>query len=267
MQVTLLVDNLADGCFRSEHGLSLLVQTGSGSVLFDSGQSDAWVDNLGECGFGFLDIKAVALSHGHYDHTGGIPAVAQNLPGAKLFAHPACFEPKYAKSAEAMRYIGMPAESAVLEPEFALSRSVAEILPGVKLSGEIALRTANDFESRFLTSENGLQQDTFEDEQCMVMQNGDSVAVLVGCAHRGVENNVLTAMEIVGDDKIDLLIGGMHLQDAKEERLESLVGFLLDVDISRIVCCHCTGLNAYKYLRSRLGSKVTLGRAGVTWAV
>ena len=268
MKVTVLVDNLAEGCLRSEHGLSLLVRTEGGSVLFDTGQTDAWMENLRACGFEPSDIKAVALSHGHYDHTGGLAAATTNILEAKLYAHPACFEPKYAKSSGMLRYIGMPPESAVLQPKFTLNRSAVELLPGIMLSGEIAVHCRlSDQEGRFLTGENGLRPDTFEDEQSLVVKDGDNIGVLLGCAHRGVENNVLTAMEVLGVDKIDLLLGGMHLQQAGEERLAALADFLKRMNIGRIVCCHCTGLEAYKYLRANVGPSVVLGRAGMSWQI
>lgn len=268
MKVTVLMDNLAEGCLRSEHGLSLLVQTEGGSVLFDTGQTDAWFENLLACRFAPSDIKAVALSHGHYDHTGGLAAAATNAPEAKLFAHPSCFEPKYSKSTGVMRYIGMPPESAVLQPKFTLNRSAVELLPGITLSGEIALhRAMSDHAGRFLTGENGLRPDTFEDEQCVVVRDGNNISVLLGCAHRGVENNVLTAMEVAGVDKIGLLLGGMHLQQTGEERLSALADFLKRMKIGRVVCCHCTGLEAYKYLHAKIGPSVALGRAGMSWEV
>ncbi len=92
-------------------------------------------------------------------------------------------------------------------------------------------------------------------------------AVLVGCAHRGLENNLLAAMDVAGVSRIDLLAGGFHLGDASRDRLESLAGFLNSVDMGQIACCHCTGASAYEYLRSKLGPRVTLARAGTSWRI
>lgn len=268
MRVTLLVDNLADNGLRSEHGLSFLVKTVGGAALFDTGQSDAWLHNLIELGRDPKSIRAVAISHGHYDHTGGLAKAVQELPDAAYFAHPVCFRPKYAKSTDETRYIGMPAEAVSREIVFTRRRSAVEVLPDVILSGEIPLKTeTHTLDSRFKTGHADLVQDEFEDEQCMILRSGDSTAVLVGCAHRGLENNVLAAMEVAGITRIDLLAGGFHLGNASQDRLESLAGFLERIDIGRIACCHCTGRGAFEYLRSKLGNRITLARTGMGWEV
>jgi 7,8-dihydropterin-6-yl-methyl-4-(beta-D-ribofuranosyl)aminobenzene 5'-phosphate synthase len=135
------------------------------------------------------------------------------------------------------------------------------------LSGEVKLVVPADFDSRHLAGDGELRQDTYEDEQCLVVRNGNSISVLVGCAHRGLENNVRAAMNVEGVDRIDLIAGGFHLGGTSEDSLEALVGFLRSVDVGRIACCHCTRNSAYEYMRSKLGPRVTLGRTGASWTL
>jgi len=267
MRVTLLVDNLARNGLRSEHGLSFLVETEEGFVLFDTGQSDAWLHNLKALGHKPAAITAVAISHGHYDHTGGLPDVARESPGARFFAHRECFTPKFARLNGIKRYVGVPGDATPLRGRFELNRTSTDVAPGVTLSGEVPLEVPVALYTRFLTGDEEMRQDTFEDEQCVILQNGDRTAVLVGCAHRGIENNILAAMAVAGVSRIDMVAGGFHLGDAEEDRLESLSGFLSGIDIGQIACCHCTGMDAYFYLSSMFGSRVTVGRAGMTWEI
>lgn len=268
MRVSLVVDNLASEGLRSEHGLSFLVETDDGSVLFDTGQSDAWLRNLAALGKDPREIRAVAISHGHYDHTGGLARAIGEAPDARFFAHPACFEPKYSQFDGGTRYNGMPPDAVSLKGAFTLNTKPVELAPGVLLSGEIDFGVDSfRLESRFVTGQEKLRPDTFEDEQCLILRNGGTTAVLVGCSHRGVENNVLAAMDLAGVSRVDLLVGGFHLGEAGEERLDGLAGFLKRTDVAQIACCHCTGMGAYEYLRSELGSRVTLARTGSRWEI
>lgn len=269
MRVTIAVDNLEQGNLQAEHGLSILVESDEGSLLFDTGQTDAVVANLNSLGADLSKIRAIGLSHGHYDHTGGLRIVMSLTPNSTCWAHPECFRSKYAASEQGMRSIGIPGSSVVADKVVSYNRGPAEVLPGMILSGEIPLRGGvGVLEPRFLTDGGpGLIQDTFEDEQCLVVRGETGTAVLIGCAHRGVENNLLAAMEIAGTDEIKLAVGGMHLTNADEARLNEVAGFLESTPIENIVCCHCTGRQAYEYLRARLGPRVIQGRGGMSWEI
>lgn len=267
MRVTLLVNNLPGRGLHSEHGLSLLVEAMGGSVLFDTGQSDAWLHNLCRLGHNPQAIRTIALSHGHYDHTGGLTAAMETIPEATIVGHPDCFRPRFAAEGRKKRSIGLPRPRTMPKSRLVLNQQPHTLLPGVTLSGEIPLRmaTGSADPSHFLIQKDRLETDTFADEQCLVLQAEGRVGVLLGCSHRGVENNLLAAKEAAGDKRLDLVVGGMHLGEADDRRLEMLAGFLQEFQVAEIACCHCTGDRAYRYLSARLGERITQGHTGSWW--
>jgi 7,8-dihydropterin-6-yl-methyl-4-(beta-D-ribofuranosyl)aminobenzene 5'-phosphate synthase len=268
MQLTILVDNHAADGLRKEHGLSFLVDTDAGMLLFDAGQSDAWTANLRALGKDPTGIRAVCLSHGHYDHTGGL-AFLPRTNRVPCYIHPECVWPRYAVDANSVRSIGVPSGVFSSGPQFVYNRTALEILPGVTLSGEIpmAVETPDPSQGRYFNDTDGRNPDMFIDEQCLIIRDGDKIAVLIGCSHRGVENNVAAAMEIAGTDRLSLLAGGMHLGRADDRRLDCAADYLSSLKIDQIVCCHCTGDRAFEFLSDRLGGRVSQGRAGMRFNV
>lgn len=266
MRITVLVDNQAPAGLQKEHGLSFLVETEDQAVLFDTGATDAWRSNLVKLGGDPRSIRCVAISHGHYDHAGGLTALPY-VGRIPCHIHPVGVWPRYARDERGVRMIGIPGEVIQVDPRFLYNRSSQEILPGVTLSGEIPLMDPHFDPSagRFFVDADSQRPDMFLDEQCLILRDGIHTAVLVGCSHRGVESAVLAAMKIAGTDHLDLLAGGLHLVHADDERLERVAAFLEEKAIDQIACCHCTGDRAFQYLCHRLGNRVVQGRAGMVW--
>ena len=269
MKVTVVVDNLSPEGLYAEHGLSFLIETDYGSILFDTGQGDKWIQNLRVLGKDPSALTAIALSHGHYDHTGGVPFASEWIDSMKCYAHPDAFRPKYVADSERMRFIGMPDDSLAYQSRFTLNASPLEVMPGVIVSGYVPIRdkSAITVHDRFFLDDQRQEPDTFRDEQCLVLRDSGSVGVLLGCSHRGVQNNILAAMDVAQTDHLEWVAGGMHLASATTEQLEDLCSFLADRDIGRIICCHCTGDAAFAYLREHLGDKVVQGHVGMEWSL
>jgi len=270
MRITLVVDNLARNGFQQEHGLSILVESGKDAVLFDTGQTGGVLrDNLERVSVNPDSISAIVLSHGHYDHTGGLRQAMGLALNAKCYAHPFCFNAKYAKADGELRYTGIPPNATVSKKVVVYNKTPVGILHGVVISGEIPIRKPVDIaQSRFVVEgDSGLKPDDFVDEQCLIVRGNSGVAVLLGCAHRGVENNLLAAMEIAGTEHIKLVVGGLHLGHADDERLKAVADFLAAADIETIACCHCTGDQAIRYLENRLQSRIIQAQAGDSWTI
>ncbi len=269
MVVTLVMDNLEGAGLQSEHGLSFLVETGQGDVLFDVGASDALFHNMLKLHKRPGRVKAVALSHGHYDHTGGLARLMELAPDVKLYAHGDVLKPRFIIHEHDAKPIGMPESSLHSAGGMLRCEDPQMLLPGVWLSGAVKLVPEYTVPANpvFQIDDHGIKTDLFDDERCMVLQHEGRTTVLLGCSHRGVENNILTAMELAGTKKLDRVVGGMHLGSAGNDRLNRLVRFLDTQQIGEVVCCHCTGEHATEYLANKLGPMVVLGHNGMSWKV
>jgi 7,8-dihydropterin-6-yl-methyl-4-(beta-D-ribofuranosyl)aminobenzene 5'-phosphate synthase len=253
---------------RTEHGLSILAETERSGLLFDAGQTDVCVRNVERLGADLARVGTVVLSHGHYDHGGGVPAVLDAVGRARVIAHPAAFAAKYARAAgQQDRYIGLRYSADDLIEKgaaVALRSQSEEIDHGVLTTGPIPRET--DFElsnSAFqVKSADGWRPDDFEDEQALIARTPEGPVVVVGCAHAGVVNTLRHALRMTGEDHIRALMGGFHLVGASEERITETIAALRELDVRQMVACHCTGGPARERLRAAFGERYADGGVG-----
>ncbi len=249
--VTVLVENSAQGRgLMGEHGLAFHIQTGSESLLFDTGQSTLVVDNARHLGVDLSPLRAVALSHGHYDHTGGLPAVLALAPQARVYAHSAALTPRFARDSDGTtRAIGMSAP--VLEAIRALSPpmqgtpTATELSQGIFLTGEIPRETAfEDVGGPFVLDAAGVQPDPIVDDQALFFDTREGLVVVLGCAHAGVVNTLHHVRRLTGNRPIHAVLGGMHLLNASPDRLNRTVDALRELGVRLLGPAHCTGAAA-----------------------
>ena len=234
--VTTLVENsVAQGgkSLLAEHGLSFYIEAGDRRILFDTGQNLAITNNARVLGIDLNRIEAVVLSHGHYDHSGGLQSVLQTNNKFILYGHPDIFSKKVKKTNGTNRnykYIGIPIDQSDIENSgvsLKLSRDPVEVAPGVMTSGEIAL--ANDFEdveSDFLLKNgNEITRDTLADDQCLILETAKGLVVLLGCSHRGVVNTLNHVARIKCTGKIHAILGGLHLGNASDAKLVKIIEY------------------------------------------
>ncbi len=262
VSITVICDNYVFGHLGAvaEHGLSIFLETDSGSYLLDTGQGKGVVNNALVLGLDLRTIRGIILSHHHWDHTGGLPLVLDWIKTADVYAHPGLFRESFSVKGEQARAIGVPHTRSFLEGKGATFRFDAgfrEIQPGLWLTGEVPRRT--DYETGdpnlMVKSNGGYVQDILPDDQSVVLETQKGLIVVLGCCHSGIINTLSYIMEKMGRRRIHAVIGGTHLGPVSDAQREKSIAALKAFDIERLGVSHCTGLKTSCRLASEFGDR------------
>jgi 7,8-dihydropterin-6-yl-methyl-4-(beta-D-ribofuranosyl)aminobenzene 5'-phosphate synthase len=271
MRIVILADDVAGPRgLLAEHGFSVWLETRDHRVLFDTGQGLVLDHNAEALGIRLAEADAVVLSHGHYDHTGGLVAAVSGRHDVPVYAQPEVMARRYARRKGEAREIGMPAAARRALREHGAVRSSTVLRPvcgGVRVTGPIARLT--DFEDEtgtFYLDADGREPDPLADDQAAFVETRAGTVVLLGCGHAGVVNT-LCQIEALTTGPIHAVIGGMHLAAASPARIESTVHALVDRGVKCVVPCHCTGLPATTALVRELGDGCAPGHVGAVYEV
>ncbi len=272
LRLTTLNDNTAGRWdMTAEWGLSILVQTDELTVLMDTGQKDAVVRNAEALKVDLGAVDKVVWSHGHVDHTGGIrPVLARARKEIDVVAHPSALEPKYVrhpKEKDRSLFIGMPYLREDLEnlgARFVLSRGPVQLSKHIMTTGEIPFTT--DYEKVDADAQakrdGHIGPDNIPDDQALVINTGDGLAVVLGCAHRGVINTLRYAQKLTGVERIHTVVGGAHLRGDAAAQVERTIVDLKSFGIEHLGLLHCTSMPAIVRLAQELGEVVFFNSAG-----
>lgn len=269
MRITTLSENTAGNRPKgllAEYGLSILVETDELKILFDTGQRISAAHNAALLGVDLSDLDVIVLSHGHYDHTGGLRSVLEVTGEIEVIAHPDIFQKKYAKHGKSTAYIGVPYIKEELDDAGATFRFSEEPtnIGDITITGKVERKT--DFEKidRDLYVEEGdkLKEDELLDDQALVLQTDRGLFVILGCAHRGIINTIEYAKKILGEDRIYGVIGGTDLVAADKLQMVETFKALKAYQIQRIGVSHCTGPEASARLADEFGDRFFYNNAG-----
>jgi 7,8-dihydropterin-6-yl-methyl-4-(beta-D-ribofuranosyl)aminobenzene 5'-phosphate synthase len=259
--VTLAENTSVSEEFKNEHGLSLYIETETHKLLFDVGASGLFAENAKKLGVDLCEVDTLVISHGHYDHGGGLETFLKINDKAAIYINGQAFENHYSKRADGEAYIGLDQELfsnprfIFLAADFVIDDALC-IFSNVQ--GERCCSTAN---ADLLMEKDGLRMaDDFCHEQNLIIRERNQVVLVAGCAHKGVVN-ILDHMASNYDMQPTVVIGGFHLYNRARKKPEAKelieeIGNELKKTATIYYTCHCTGKEPYQILKMMLGEQV-----------
>lgn len=267
MRLSILAENFTRSPYiLPEYGLSLHLELGGSSVLVDTAQGRTLFPNAATMGIDLRKLDLLALSHGHFDHVGGVPSLFSYHGPMPLWAHPRV-DALHARLREGKpHFIGFHLNWAATD--FRPVTNHVELCPGfwgfevpqTRRDPEFMKNPAHLIEG----DAHGWIPDPFDDDLSFVAEGEQGLCLVLGCAHAGVVNILEEAARIFGTRTFATVVGGMHLADQGDEYLGKVAGILAEkFDVGRWLPCHCTGFQAAARLALR-GQNVDWGYVGTS---
>jgi 7,8-dihydropterin-6-yl-methyl-4-(beta-D-ribofuranosyl)aminobenzene 5'-phosphate synthase len=275
VRITILCENSVGPVSGTlgEHGFSALIEPSDGvPLLFDTGQGGTLLHNAQRMNKALDRVRTVVLSHGHYDHSGGLLPLLRQCGPLHVCAHPAVFSPRYRlkESGECLS-IGIPHSRDELEAAgaiFDLSAEFRPIASGMFLTGEVPRVTSFESGDRGIFFDcAGLRPDNVPDDQSLIVEGDRGVVILLGCCHAGLVNTLEQVKRRMGRDDIYAIVGGTHLGFCGREQIDGTVAALKRSGVRRVAASHCTGFTASARLWRDLPSQFHPALVGYTLEV
>lgn len=270
--IQVLVDNTAiRRDLDTEHGLSMWVTTGRTHLLFDTGLGIALADNATVLGADLRLTDVIVLSHGHFDHTGGLKHVFSLDISPQIYMHPDAVRMRYGcLQSPPHKPIGMPEEIAAIlagkTAHISHTSRPTQVAQRIWVTGPIPRRTAfEDTGGPFYVDADCLVPDAIIDDQALWLETEMGIVVLLGCAHSGVVNTLDYIAALSGQRRFHAVIGGMHLLNASPERLDATIEALRRYEVNLVGPCHCTGESPMSLLMEKFPTQFVRVGAGSTF--
>jgi 7,8-dihydropterin-6-yl-methyl-4-(beta-D-ribofuranosyl)aminobenzene 5'-phosphate synthase len=253
----------------AEWGASFLIEADEKNILLDTGLSISVTQNADRMGIDLQRTDCIVLSHGHYDHTGGLRSLLTRLKRKiTIIGHPDIWNDEYSRrEGKPDKYIGIPYRRQELESlgaNFVLSKEPVKITTNVQTSGEIPMTT--DFEkiekNFYLKTAQGWEPDQLRDDLAVVINTPGGLVVALGCGHRGIINTLYHARNVTGIKKVRLTLGGCHLKEASDEQIWQTVSALNEMEVQKLALSHCTGMRATLILAQTYGENFIFNNTG-----
>ncbi len=273
VKITVLVDTESfDDNLAKEHGFSAWIETEGRHILFDTGQTGGMLTNARRLDIDLNKADTLVLSHGHFDHTGQIPSFLALNDHAQIYCCNDLDITRYScKIGTEPRSIGMPDASREALSSISPSRiheidTPRYLTTRVGMTGPVPRQSIlEDTGGPFFLDDHRGTRDLIEDDQSMWFETGKGLLILLGCCHAGLVNTVEYIKQISGIDKVHGIIGGMHLVNANEERLQYTFDNMKRWKPDILIPCHCTGQVPVAKMIEAIGNDIVKwGSSGIT---
>lgn len=281
MKIQILSENRANQpeCL-AEHGLSVYIETGGRKILFDLGASDLYRYNARRLGVDLEQVDTVVISHGHYDHTGGVPSFCQENQKAKIYIHEKAFATTYGlengkPEAEPCSIRWTQQQHTQVAERLCLTSGAVWLTEDIAISGTIPEgEDCVATEVFYQKNEDGsLTVDPMEHEQFLAVrlryENGNSRGFFIfsGCSHKGVIPCIRYAKTLFPGERMLGLLAGMHLYNSNAEMRKSILERTAAEELEYVMPVHCTGILAICELKQLLGERCFPAGTGDTYCL
>lgn len=261
MKITSLIENTSRTGLPVEHGLSLFIERENGQkVLFDMGQSALFAANASTLSLDLAEVDVAVVSHGHYDHGGGLRTFLAHNQKAQIYIHRNAFLPHYSLRETRLRYIGLDTELSE-DARLVFCDNETRIGDGLTLFADVHGNCCNPVGNRLLFGPAETENDTFRHEQSLLLEENGQVVLFAGCAHCGIVNILRKAQRITGKTPTHVL-SGMHLvksglsESEEDNFIRTLAHELMQYTHTKFYTMHCTGEEQYNKLKSLMDTQI-----------
>lgn len=262
--ITLLENTTSNQDLTPKHGLSLYIETDNKTILFDTGPDNSFIENAKKLNIDLANVDIVFISHGHYDHGGGIPGFQKINNKARIILSGSAMDSFYIKSLGTYRHIGLPKDEIDIGQCDFISQDK-------QIDGNIHIFTRfnktgfipqGNLSLKVKNSQGKKVGDDFSHEIAVLIRQGDTNILFTGCSHSGVGNMVETVLNRTGFGRIDMVMGGFHLfnpakqETESKERIQQLAKELSAYPDTKFYTGHCTGQEAFGRLKELMKERI-----------
>lgn len=251
MRLTVLVNNTTDAReLQGEAGLSIYIEEGRTRLLLDTGETGLLLANAVKLGIDLGQLDYIVLSHGHYDHSGGLEHLialyqqSHNVSRTRpvLLTHPQSFNRRIKDGRE----IGCTMTETELIGHFSLQKSIDPVWITDKLVFLGKIERTHSYEGCYPVGrliKNGKEEDDYvEDDTALAFKSAQGLVIITGCSHSGICNIIEQAKKVCREERVHAIIGGFHLRKPAPEQLTGTVEYIKRLKADQLYVCHCTDL-------------------------